>query len=302
MIDDGPSATFPHLETEAVFAGLSHYQRALSNHMDWLRTWYSAILNWGSQSAPPLDESRCGFAAWFKSDEAALLAPFPGAAHLGQLHHEIHEAANRITAQAAAGHTVTTSDYESMMALILAFGTAAQGLEREVWRALATVDPLTGLGNRQTMMTKLVAERDRAIRLGQPCCIGLADIDHFKKINDSYGHSNGDRVLRAVADCLRTAVRPYDILYRYGGEEFLVCLPAATTEAGAHVLERMRAAVEALRVPDAEGRAIPVTASFGLAMLNQDISVEESVDQADNALYDAKRSGRNRVIVAQSSS
>ena len=80
------------------------------------------------------------------------------------------------------------------MALVLAFGTAAQNLEREVWRTLATVDPLTGLGNRQTMMTQLIGERDRAIRLNQPCCIGLADVDFFKKnkvrvVNMSWGGS-----------------------------------------------------------------------------------------------------------------
>jgi diguanylate cyclase (GGDEF)-like protein len=186
-----------------------------------------------------------------------------------------------------------------MMALVLSFGSAAQALEREVWRTLATVDPLTGLGNRQTMMSQLIGERDRAIRLDQPCCVGLADIDHFKKINDSYGHANGDRVLRLVADCLRGAVRPYDILYRYGGEEFLVCLPAATLEDGAQVLERMRAAVEQLDAVDDHGRTIAVTATFGLAMLSAECSVEESLEQADNALYDGKRGGRNRVVLAK---
>ncbi|TAN69809.1 MAG: diguanylate cyclase, partial [Magnetospirillum sp.] len=154
-----------------------------------------------------------------------------------------------------------------------------------------------GLGNRQTMMSQLIGERDRAIRLDQPCCVGLADIDHFKKINDTFGHATGDRVLRAVAECLRGAVRPYDILYRYGGEEFLVCLPAANLEAGLQVLERMRAAVEQLNMKDAAGRAILVTATFGLAMLTADQSVEESLERADNALYDGKRAGRNRVVL-----
>jgi len=157
------------------------------------------------------------------------------------------------------------------------------------------VDALTGLGNRQTMMGHLIAERDRSIRLKQPCCVGMADIDHFKRVNDTFGHSVGNRVLRAVAEVLRNTVRPYDVLYRYGGEEFLVCLPAATQEAGVQVLERMRVAIAALRLTTASGQSIPVTATFGLAELSADLSVEESLDRADTALYDGKRGGRNRV-------
>lgn len=289
------SDAVPHLHTEKVFAGLSDYQRALSSHMDWLRNWYSAILNWSESPAPMVAKDSCSFSEWLKGADLSLIGGFSGFGILGELHDEVHVTADRITARAEAGQTITTSDYEAMMALVLAFGTAAQNLEREVWRTLATVDPLTGLGNRQTMMTQLIGERDRAIRLNQPCCIGLADVDHFKKINDTYGHSTGDRVLREVAECLRGAVRPYDILYRYGGEEFLVCLPAATLEAGSLVLERMRASVEGLKVQDKLGRTVRVTATFGLTMLNADQSVEESLEQADNALYDGKRAGRNRI-------
>ena len=287
----------PHLQAEHIFAGLSDYQHALSSHMDWLRHCYSAILNWGDGHQNALERGACAFDSWFDGARESLLGGFSGFARLGEMHDEVHDTAERIIGRASSGQTVTTSDYEAMMALVLAFGTAAQSLERDVWRTLATVDPLTGLGNRQTMMAQLVGERDRAIRLDQPCCVGLADIDHFKKINDRFGHATGDRVLRAAADCLRGAVRPYDILYRYGGEEFLVCLPAATLDDGAQVLERMRASVQHLGMTDAAGGAIAVTATFGLAMLTADRSVEESLELADNALYDGKRAGRNRVVI-----
>lgn len=283
--------------TEVIFAGLGDFQHALLSHMDWLRAWYGAILNWSDHDRRPGAECDCAFADWFEQAGSATLGGFPGFARLGEQHKDIHDTAARITNRARSGQSVTTSDYESLMALVLGFGNAAQSLGREAWLTLATVDPLTGLGNRQTMMTQLIGERDRAIRLSQPCCVGLADIDHFKKINDTYGHGTGDRVLRAVADCLRTAVRPYDILYRYGGEEFLVCLPAATVEAGMLVLERMRAAVAGLDLQDGSGRPIRVTATFGLAMLTADLSVEESMELADNALYDGKRAGRNRVAL-----
>ncbi|MBV5325238.1 MAG: diguanylate cyclase, partial [Rhodospirillaceae bacterium] len=214
-----------------------------------------AVLNWEPGQPHPVERNACGFHSWYGGAAQSLLGGFAGFARLGEMHDEVHDTAERIIARAIAGQTITTSDYEAMMALVLAFGAAAQALEREVWRTLATVDPLTGLGNRQTMMSQLIGERDRAIRLNQPCCVGLGDIDNFKKINDTFGHASGDRVLRLVADCLRGAVRPYDILYRYVGEEFLVCLSA-------------------------------------------EHSVEESLEQADNALYDGKRAGRNRVVLA----
>lgn len=288
-----------YLEAEEVFASLSRYQHALSRHMDWLQRWYRAVLNWDDESVahPDTGATSCPFHTWFHGAAETLLSGFGGFAGLGALHEEIHYKAELITARATAGQTVTTSDYEAMMSLVLAFSTAAQGLEREVWKVLATVDPLTGLGNRQTMASYLVGERDRSIRLKQPCCVGLVDIDHFKKINDKFGHAQGDRVLRAVAECLRTTVRPYDVLYRYGGEEFLVCLPAASLEDGVQVLERLRAGVAALDLRDDKGTPIPVTATFGLTVLTNELSVEEALERADMALYDGKRNGRNQVVV-----
>ncbi len=296
MIPDPNDSPHAHIQTDQVFASLAGYQKALSSHLEWLRSWYSSVLNWDEQTVPPVAPVEdCLFAAWFGGAGGSVLASYPAFTELGELHREIHVKAGEITERAADGHSVTTSDFESMMTLILAFSTTAQALERDAWRTLATVDALTGLGNRQTMMSHLIAERDRSIRLRQPCCIGMADIDHFKKVNDVFGHSAGDKVLRAVAECLRNSVRPYDELYRYGGEEFLVCLPAASQEAGLQVLERMRASIASLRLTAPSGERIPVTATFGLAQLSVDLSVEESLDQADNALYDGKRAGRNRV-------
>ncbi len=295
MSGQSDAATQAHVQTERVFASLAAYQHALTSHVDWLQSWYSSVLNWDDHARPNPAADHCRFTAWYDGAGQSVLAAYPAFAELGQLHRDIHFKAEWFTERTAAGHTVTTSDYEAMMALVLAFSTTAQGLEREAWRTLATVDALTGLGNRQTMISHLIAERDRSIRLKQPCCVGMADIDHFKRVNDTFGHSVGDRVLRAVAEVLRNTVRPYDVLYRYGGEEFLVCLPAATQEAGVQVLERMRVAIAALRLTTASGQSIPVTATFGLAELSADLSVEETLDRADTALYDGKRGGRNRV-------
>ncbi|HSV29793.1 MAG TPA: diguanylate cyclase [Candidatus Omnitrophota bacterium] len=285
-----------NIRPEDVFAELTTFQHALADHVDWLQRWYSAIINKNGADVPDPGASCCGFDRWCR-DAAGPFAEFGGFAELKAQHDEVHARAAEITARSDAGTTVTTSDYESLMHLLIAFGTAAQALEREAWKVLATVDPLTGLSNRQSMRDQMMRERDRTIRMKQPCCVALVDVDHFKKINDAFGHPQGDRVLRAIAELLRETMRPYDMIYRYGGEEFLLCLPGADLVVGAQVAERLRREIAALDIRTAKGERIPVTATIGLSAMCAELGVEDTVEQADKALYDGKRGGRNRVMV-----
>ena len=124
----------------------------------------------------------------------------------------------------------------------------------------------------------------------------MIDLDHFKEINDRHGHAAGDVVLSLTAQCLQARVRPYDRVYRYGGEEFLVSMPQVTVDAAVDAAERLRAAVAAQQIHAAAGgAALQVTASFGVAALEAAAPVEASIDRADKALYQAKSAGRNRV-------
>lgn len=158
-------------------------------------------------------------------------------------------------------------------------------------------DPLTGVGNRRAMDEHLASLWARAVRLGQPFCVALFDIDHFKTLNDSMGHDEGDRVLRRVAQALATG-RPSDALHRYGGEEFLVTVPEDSVERALGAAERRRRAVEELAIANAAGDAGRVTVSGGVACFDRDRdeSVEALVARADAALYRAKQAGRNRVL------
>jgi diguanylate cyclase (GGDEF)-like protein len=286
------------MKPEEVFASLTAFQHALAGHFDWLHRWYQAVLHRDSGGAiPDAAAAACAFDHWYRKASLTDFAEFSGFITLGEQHEAVHDKAEQLSVRARSGQTVTTSDYETLMVSVLDFGATAQGLEREVWKALATVDPLTGLGNRQSMRTHLIGERDRAIRQRVPLSLALADIDHFKRVNDTFGHAQGDKVLREVAGVLRSTVRPYDVVYRYGGEEFLICLPGTDCDSGAQALERIRQAIEALAIYDELGRPIPVTATFGITAITAETSIEDAMEQADKALYEGKHKGRNQVVI-----
>lgn len=156
-------------------------------------------------------------------------------------------------------------------------------------------DALTGVANRLSMQEDLLALHARASRYGHKCCVALADIDHFKRFNDTYGHGAGDDVLRRVAQTMAATCRSGDKVYRYGGEEFLAILPGQSLEGAVAGMERVRRAVEKLAIPNGDGL---VTISTGIAPLpGDDGTVDEAVKWADKALYGAKSGGRNRVAV-----
>ena len=161
---------------------------------------------------------------------------------------------------------------------------------------LSTADPLTGLLNRRGVgaLLEQVDQADEVRRLS----VIMADIDHFKTINDTHGHSVGDGVLRAVAGTLAQAVRASDAVARYGGEEFLLVLPGASGEQARRIAERARASVAREPVRAGE-QPVPVTISFGVAEWIPGESSEELIARADRALYQAKGSGRNRVVTAE---
>jgi len=164
-------------------------------------------------------------------------------------------------------------------------------------RELATTDGLTGLLNRRRLMEVAEEEMTRATRYGRPLCLGMLDLDHFKAVNDRFGHLVGDDALRTVAEAVKGELRRYDQAGRYGGEEFVVILPETSLEAGRTVLERIRDRVSALRLGGAAEGAM-VTASIGLVEWRPGEPLGAAIQRADGALYQAKRAGRNRVVAA----
>jgi diguanylate cyclase (GGDEF)-like protein len=164
---------------------------------------------------------------------------------------------------------------------------------------LANIDGLTGINNHRFFQTALDQEINRATRHASSLSLLFIDIDHFKKFNDTYGHQVGDFVLAQFAKTIRENIRQYDILARYGGEEFVVILPETNSEAALVVAEKLRAAIENTIFRDTR-EEYHVTASFGQACgrpaVEDEFTKDTLISQADQALYEAKEKGRNRVI------
>jgi two-component system cell cycle response regulator len=166
---------------------------------------------------------------------------------------------------------------------------------REELRFRATHDELTGLSNRRVVLEAIDREYARCRREGGSLGIILIDLDHFKNVNDTYGHLAGDAVLREAARRMTASIRPYDTLGRYGGEEFLVLAPSCNSSGAVKLAERIRESIQALPMPSVAG-PVSITASCGVAVSTsaKPLDPQELLRLADEALYRAKENGRNR--------
>jgi diguanylate cyclase (GGDEF)-like protein len=185
------------------------------------------------------------------------------------------------------------------MTLLLHRAIRARQSAQEQLEQLATHDGLTGLLNRRAFFHAAAAEVARSLRYGRPALVLVMDLDHFKRINDTFGHAAGDEVLRRFAETLRTMLREQDVVGRLGGEEFAALLPETADADGRSVAERIREKVASLSFGTSD-QAFTVTVSIGLTTLvPSDHEVERAVERADQALYLAKERGRNRVEAAE---
>ncbi len=165
-------------------------------------------------------------------------------------------------------------------------------------KQLASIDPLTGVANLRFFMERAQYDLARIWRYGGALSMMLLDVDHFKSVNDSFGHAAGDQVLRGMAGVCQETLRDSDLLGRIGGEEFAIVLPETEVDGAFGVAERIRSMVETTKF-GYEDRLIDVTVSIGVAACGKEgETIEEVMKRADTALYDAKRSGRNKVVTA----
>jgi diguanylate cyclase (GGDEF)-like protein len=183
----------------------------------------------------------------------------------------------------------------ALLGVVISIVWALQAAELH-HRAEATIDPLTKLLNRHALGPRFVEIAHQARLADEWVCLLAADVDHFKSVNDGYGHNRGDAVLRDIAYELRNALRSFELIYRVGGEELLILLPGTGERAGVEVAERLRGVIE-----QARPGGVAVTISLGVsAARGEDVDYETLARAADQALYQAKRAGRNTVVSSAS--
>lgn len=278
---------------------IAHLDQAIYNHEQWYKNLLRVLIARLPPDEPDLlpdAHERCRFGQWYQSDGAAELHDDLAFAALGQAHRKMHESAARLLQRSADGLPISVNDLDQFNNLLDNMRLEIQSLRRELAETAQNRDPLTGARNRTNLLSDL-REQQALVRRGlQSCALMMIDLDHFKEINDRHGHAAGDAVLVATSQCAQAQVRPYDRLYRYGGEEFLLLMPQVTVDAALKTAERLRVAVAAQETHNpAASPPLRITASFGVAPLDATRPVEESIDRADKAMYQAKAGGRNRV-------
>jgi diguanylate cyclase len=238
---------------------------------------------------------RCRFGQWLYGSNGKSISSHPGMTEVLSSHERMHRFGGELLAASSRGATITLSDYERFVTSLKQLRLEIHTIKHELEDAIYNLDPLTGAANRIGMLTKLREQRALVERKVHFCCVAMFDLDNFRGVNERHGHGAGDSVLVAFARQGIVHLRPYDTLFRYGGEEFLLCLPDTDMKEGVGIVDRLRLLIGEQEFKDEHGMPFHVTVSAGVTLLDPDVSVEESIQRADKALYAAKAAGRNCV-------
>jgi diguanylate cyclase (GGDEF)-like protein len=270
--------------------------QTIDDHISWMTAWTRvAFFAEGDRAAQAESLSLPdSFTVW-RQESAKMLQDQPALEKLVGQFDQMHRIARMAIMKSPDGETIARHDFDMVALKYQEFILGLRRLERALSTAASGLDTLTGLRSRSGMRDDLIRELSRFKRNGKPFCLALMDIDHFKNINDTHGHSSGDKVLASVADFISRCLRPFDDAWRWGGEEFLLCLKETDLNGGSIALERLRKGLEATPIKLIDGKEIPVTASFGIIAVTDSASIDELIAQADQALYRAKEAGRNRI-------
>lgn len=293
----------PDIETHLpgnVLNSLRQLGKAITYHSNWLKEFHRALICDQPMNGDELQDDahqKCRLGKWYYGDVDESIQALETFKEVGDLHHSVHQQASRLLEIKYAGQAVSIQSYDEFINIAMLFRTALQDLQFNMVSQVCAVDHLTGVWNRYAMTYKLTQEHERITRTGQSCSIALLDFDHFKKINDQYGHIVGDNVLKTALEFFSSKIRKYDAIFRYGGEEFLFLLPATTTEEAQDLMERLRTGIKKLSIPTNNNASIHTRVSIGLTSLDQNITVADAIDMADSALLKAKADGRDCLYV-----
>lgn len=273
-------------------------EQATRDHAQWLENVLRTIVC--RLPCNPLDlaenaHRHCLFGHWYHGRASAELQDQVLFAAMADEHERLHRIAARVLGEAGGNAPLARESFDELVAANARLRLALTTLKHEIQGCLRDSDALTGAYGRTQLLPELREQRELVTRGVQHCCIAFMDLDHLKVINDTHGHAVGDLILTGAIEYVMHHLRAYDKIFRYGGDEFLLLLPGTALGDAEHLVERIRQGFGNVPfVVSAHGHPIHATASFGLALLDPDLLVEESIDRADKAVLLAKASGRNR--------
>jgi diguanylate cyclase (GGDEF)-like protein len=289
-----------NMQPAAMRDTLEQLAQATHDHLEWHANLLRVIVCELPSDPNDLAASahrQCRLGRWYYRHAPVELQNQPGFAAIGIEHQRVHQVAAGILRDVAEGRPIERQAFDELLASSLRLRRELDLLRGELQSALRSRDVLTGAHDRDQALPELRRWRVPVSRGATSCCIVFMDLDRLKEINDRHGHPIGDALLADAVRLLREHLRADDRVFRYGGDEFLISLPAADLAIGQSVVARIRDgfARRQLFIAGA-GSAFHVTASFGLALLDPEIRVEDSVDRAAQALLLAKTAGGDRAI------
>ena len=284
-----------HKELDAI---LVQIDQAIDSHDQW----FSQLVRTLICKLPPdqrdLEENAhklCRFGQWYYQYSNPALRSHPTFAAIEHEHQQLHaQVSNLLQVSIVTKKDVDVGVFDEFNNTLQRMRLQLLSLKHEIEGDLNNLDPLTGTYNRFGMLSLLREQQELVARSVNNCSIAMLDIDFFKQVNDQYGHRMGDHALTKIASMMLKGLRPYDKLFRYGGDEFVAMFPNTPVETALLVGERLRTTVENTPV---EINKLPVrmTISLGIASIDANASVEIAIEQADYAMYAAKQNGRNQV-------
>lgn len=288
---------FSRLTREQKRSALNDLRQALFQHELWYENFNRTIICGQVPDERDLQDGAnysWSLGQWLHGVGASRLGLHPSFSQILAAHELMHRHAAIMLRIAAEHRSIPLEDYELFLSAQKQVRAQLVTIKHELEDALRNRDPLTGAGNHIAMLTTL---RERQALAQRPTCLVMMDLDHFKEVNDTYGHTLGDEFLVQYAEFVMSHLRPHDEFFRFGGEKFLYAALDAELEQGRAIAEQLREGLSNREFFVEGYLPLTVTASFGLAMLDPSAPVDQSIDRADQALHAAKAAGRDRIAI-----
>lgn len=285
-------------EIEDKLRALEELEENLGHHLTWaerLNRSFACRIPADPEVTSKNAHCECRLGQWLLGRGKEYFGHSPRFKIITAAHEATHDKAREMATSLKEGKTIQPEHYDAFLESLKTLQSEIRATHGELSALINSADPLTGAENRISMRARL-EERIRACGDSPThSWFVMMDLDHFKKVNDTYGHPTGDAVLAGVAATVRANIRSNDLFFRYGGEEFLICIDRVDETRIAEIADRLRLSIAQRKFTGPGGQSFTVTASFGVLQLVRGISMSEALNRADSALYQAKDDGRNCV-------